>query len=469
MNWKDYEQEIHKYFTVSFPETSIKYDQKIFGKYSKVERQIDILIEGNIAGFALKIIVDCKYFSKTIDVKEVETFCSMVEDVDANQGVLITKKGFSYAAINRAYYGPQKVELDIINFDKIKAFQGFEALPYIGNFMVSILAPFGWVIDIKDKINPVATLYQRGLTLKQAQKKKEWMYLEFWGLDKNKSFSIDKLINLQNKNILQLYSKASFEYNTDLIRKDNYQTKIRIADVNTYPCLEVTGFIKFEDYIFFAVLFTPKELLRKNLRKLQYLLSTCKPGKIEYDNLGLINQMLNEIEKTGSRADKSIKYHQIGDWYSEMDDYQNAIINYRKSLDLFPTHYGFLNHIIDLELRHGEIAEALKYSADLLMIKPNYCAAPIKLIEIFVKNGKAKILNKFFVAKIKEYDDNEIKGNLFFHLGVLQLNMNQNEKARKSFLISNNFFKKSLPKDHQVFKTIKEALLDIKNNKYPSE
>lgn len=55
MNWKKYEQEIYKYFSESYPETSIKYDQRILGKYSKVERQIDILIEGRIAGYILKI------------------------------------------------------------------------------------------------------------------------------------------------------------------------------------------------------------------------------------------------------------------------------------------------------------------------------------------------------------------------------------------------------------------------------
>lgn len=119
--------------------------EKIVGKYSKVERQIDIFIEGEIAGYEIKIVVDCKYFSKNIDVKQVESFCSMVEDVDAHQGVLITKKGFSKAAINRAYYGNQKIELDIINFDEIKEFQGFTAVPYVSNFSVILPAPFGWV------------------------------------------------------------------------------------------------------------------------------------------------------------------------------------------------------------------------------------------------------------------------------------------------------------------------------------
>jgi len=177
MNWKKYEREILRYFQETFPETTISFDKSIVGKYSKVNRQIDILIEGEVAGYEIKIVVDCKNFSKNIDVKQVESFCSMVEDIEAHQGVLITQKGFSKAAINRAYYGNHKVELDIINFENLKEFQSTTALPYSGHFAVIIPSPFGWVLDLKDKINSFATIHQRGLTLKKAQKKNEWMYM----------------------------------------------------------------------------------------------------------------------------------------------------------------------------------------------------------------------------------------------------------------------------------------------------
>tara|TARA_B110001452_G_scaffold265062_1_gene269116 strand:- start:38 stop:661 length:624 start_codon:yes stop_codon:yes gene_type:complete len=206
MNWKKYESEILTYFQETYPETTITFDKKIIGKYSKVQRQIDIFIEGEIAGYEIKIVVDCKYFSKNIDVKQVESFCSMVEDVDAHQGVLITKKGYSKAAINRAYYGNQKVELDIINFEKIKELQSSIAIPYAGDFSVTLPAPFGWVLDLKDSINSFATLFQRGLTLKEAQKKNEWMYVEFWKKEKP-DFTIENLIDFQNGNI-QEKSKA---------------------------------------------------------------------------------------------------------------------------------------------------------------------------------------------------------------------------------------------------------------------
>lgn len=118
MNWKNYEKEVHRYFSNMYPTATITYDAKLIGRYSKKERQIDVLIEDDIAGFPFKLVVDAKLFSKKIDVKAVESFIAMLEDVEANQGLLITQIGYSKAAINRAFYGPQKLELDVLNFDR---------------------------------------------------------------------------------------------------------------------------------------------------------------------------------------------------------------------------------------------------------------------------------------------------------------------------------------------------------------
>ena len=162
MNWRDYEKEIFSYFKDSYPTCTIKFDQRIRGRYSKRSRQVDILIEGEVANYEVKIAIDCKFFTDNIDVKEVESFIGMLDDLNVNQGVLITRKGFSKAAINRAFYGNTKIELDVINFDDILEYQGFIALPYKGNKSVFVGAPFGWVLDNKNAPNGFATLYHGG-------------------------------------------------------------------------------------------------------------------------------------------------------------------------------------------------------------------------------------------------------------------------------------------------------------------
>src|SRR5665647_2858867 len=119
MNWKDYEEEIFQAFKNIYPEATITFDARIIGRFSKEERQIDILVEGSIAGRKIRIVVDGKFYNKKIDVKHVESFISMVEDIGAAQGILVTPRGYSKAAINRAYFGPSDIELDILNFDEL--------------------------------------------------------------------------------------------------------------------------------------------------------------------------------------------------------------------------------------------------------------------------------------------------------------------------------------------------------------
>jgi predicted helicase len=104
MHWRDYEKEIFQYFKTLYPDCKISYDVKKKGKYSKQNRQIDVLVEATVADFPIILIVDAKYYSKKVDVKEVESFISMLEDLDAHQGLMVTALGYSDAAINRAYY-----------------------------------------------------------------------------------------------------------------------------------------------------------------------------------------------------------------------------------------------------------------------------------------------------------------------------------------------------------------------------
>ncbi len=455
MNWKKYEKEILTYFQETFPDTTISFDKTIVGKYSKVDRQIDILIEGEVAGYEIKIIVDCKNFSKNIDVKQVESFCSMVEDVDVHQGVLITQKGFSKAAINRVYYGNNKVELDIINFEDLKEFQNTAALPYSRHFAVIIPAPFGWVFDLKDKINSFASIHQRGLTLKKAQRKNEWMYMQYWKIE-NTDFDIDNLIQIQNKNILGVDPNSKFTYNSLVKRTDGLKTKIRIAEVKAYPALEVTGFIQFEEYILFIVLFTPKELLNKNLRKLQYLLKVATLCQLTFDNHTVIKQQLDELNDTTDKQKQAEMYFQVGIWFQEMDDFDNALINFKKSIDSFPTHYSHLKAIIQKTLSFGFIQEAKLYAMQLFTIDPTNPKVSQDLIDIYFENKRPELLIEIFNELIDENKNIEVLGNLNFHLGFVYFSMENKTEGALFMTIARHHFEKVFPKDHYIFKAMKE-------------
>jgi DNA-binding PadR family transcriptional regulator len=72
------------------------------GRLSKTKRQIDVLLRGQIFGFAdAMMIVDCKRWGKPIDVADAGTFLDMVEDVGAELGLLVTTVGASPGAQER--------------------------------------------------------------------------------------------------------------------------------------------------------------------------------------------------------------------------------------------------------------------------------------------------------------------------------------------------------------------------------
>lgn len=116
--WRKYERQIHQELTSVFTDCEFEFDDRIFGKYSRTDRQIDISIRGKIGGNKILGIIDCKHFSTNIDVKIIESFLGMLEDTKANFGLIITNKGYSLAAKNRANI--RNLRLDIIEFDELE-------------------------------------------------------------------------------------------------------------------------------------------------------------------------------------------------------------------------------------------------------------------------------------------------------------------------------------------------------------
>lgn len=275
MDWKQYEDDICGHFREEFPNARITANAKVAGRYSKVERQVDVLIDDTLAGFALRIAIEARHRGRPIDVADVESFIGFCSDVSANKGLIISLNGFTPAAVNRAHCDDSDIELDVLNFAELKQFQGFGALPYSGDFGVLLPAPFGWIIDATRREGAVATLYQRGRDLNDAGRAREWMYVNFWTKDE-KASSIDALLAHQEFYLREKFPTAEISCK-DGPKREHEQTRIRRFVEASYPTSEYTGFVEFEKFIFFCVMFTPVELEKRNLRKLDYVLKSVLP------------------------------------------------------------------------------------------------------------------------------------------------------------------------------------------------
>lgn len=100
--WRDYELQIYRTFQSHFPHCTITHDITVTGIYSQVPRQIDVAIRGNIEGFDVFGVIECKCLGSNVDVPIVDSFVGFMEDIGADFGYIITTKSFSVGALNRA-------------------------------------------------------------------------------------------------------------------------------------------------------------------------------------------------------------------------------------------------------------------------------------------------------------------------------------------------------------------------------
>lgn len=84
------------------PDAEVQHDVKLPGRISQRERQIDVLVRQPIGQYEMMIVLECKDHGRRVDVKGVEEFHGLLDDVGAHKGALVSPKGFSKAAKARA-------------------------------------------------------------------------------------------------------------------------------------------------------------------------------------------------------------------------------------------------------------------------------------------------------------------------------------------------------------------------------
>lgn len=280
MNWKEYEIYITKHFQRMFPDTSIQHNVLRDGLLSKTKRQIDILIEGKIAGFDLRIIVDCKFFNKKVDVKDVESFLSFLQDLKASKGILITNNGYTEAAYNRATNDTQDIELRIINFDDLDKWQGFIAIPYSKSHCAIISAPDGWVVDASGMGAHPAIFYPAGLTKEEAFKAEGFIYLGFSHKDKQWPDLPDLL---EKQKAALTYDHPKIEY-IGTITRDDCNTLMRVIDAKEMGnSIEYTLFLDFTGVILYMTLLSPRAKEHEYVKKLEWIAQKLIKGNVIFN------------------------------------------------------------------------------------------------------------------------------------------------------------------------------------------
>lgn len=270
MEWKEYEKEVHQECLRVFFDSEVTFNTHIMGRYSEHMRQVDVLVE-DYEGKTL--VIDAKHYSKKVDVKTVESFISMLKDLGADLGILVSEKGFTKSAINRAHYGEDNIEVDILSLNDFKEFQSTCGIPYSGGNFILTNAPFGWIIDGKRTDIAPALLYQRGLSFEEATTNNEWAYLHFYNKSSEQE-TIQTVKEQQDRELLASFPRGKIEYQSI----DNIL--IRTFSTQEYPTEEFTLFRDYGNFIVFIVLFCPDNVMKRDKEKMKYVLDNAIPIEI---------------------------------------------------------------------------------------------------------------------------------------------------------------------------------------------
>jgi len=96
--WRDFElllTAIHKNLA---PGAEVKHNQKLLGRISKRQRQVDILIIQKVGYQTAQIAVECRDYKRPVGIDKIDAFISKLDDVGVGYGVMVSRSGFDAGA-----------------------------------------------------------------------------------------------------------------------------------------------------------------------------------------------------------------------------------------------------------------------------------------------------------------------------------------------------------------------------------
>jgi hypothetical protein len=100
--WKKFEKLVTAVHMARSNGAKVTYDDKVAGKRTGRERQIDISVRFEHSFYTYFVVVECKDYKTAVPISDVEAFKTKLEDVGADKGVMVASNGFQQGAIETA-------------------------------------------------------------------------------------------------------------------------------------------------------------------------------------------------------------------------------------------------------------------------------------------------------------------------------------------------------------------------------
>ncbi|WNM20098.1 restriction endonuclease [Flavobacterium capsici] len=241
--WLEFEKLTARVYTIINNGNGIvKHNDKIKGINSKRDRQIDVSIKYLLPGnHSILIIVSCKNYKKKPNIRLIDEFVGLLQDVNANKGILICKSGFGNSILE--YAKTKQIDLctieDLENrnlLDDIRIPISFYKFDY--NFSVNFSLE-----NIKDKNNfPKISFKSKSFTFdKKIFFSLNDYILEFWKLKKLDSIS-EPFKEIEN--ITRIFYQDNHDFYLLFNFNLMYEKKVDIK----YLLFEPTEYYKIKHY-----------------------------------------------------------------------------------------------------------------------------------------------------------------------------------------------------------------------------
>lgn len=296
MNWRDYEAAIYRVVQNRFPDSRVQFDQMIPGRFSDIDRQIDVLATAKLLDFETIAVVDCKCYSENVDVKGVETVIGLAADVGADIGLIVTTQGYSDAALARAKNEPNvRTHLDIVTIDELDlggaAFPVYAFMHY-GQVAAAVVAPSGWFVTSnatpggyrRYDIDALGIYHDPELTFQEAYDSRSigWSHIV---ADEFEEFGVgdfmEGFVEFQHENTMAGFPGAKILYWEEVIDNQalgNVPWSFRKIFYDHDDYIDITCFNEVAPgYLFYTILMTDSSKMDHDLNRLRQVASNCIP------------------------------------------------------------------------------------------------------------------------------------------------------------------------------------------------
>jgi hypothetical protein len=108
--WERYEKDVRALLD-KIDGSKVTHNVKRTGAISKVERQIDVLVEGSVTASRVAIAVECKHYAKPLGIGKIDEFAGKLADLQVDRGILYALSGVTSGAQARADGAYPKIEI----------------------------------------------------------------------------------------------------------------------------------------------------------------------------------------------------------------------------------------------------------------------------------------------------------------------------------------------------------------------